>query len=64
MVRFIMHPVGRLVVGAVGGALLLLIYGQLMGLTGMTCTIVCKPEVGAPLGAVLGALSFLVLGRE
>lgn len=51
----------RAAIGAGSGALLLLAYGQLTRMAGMTCNTLCKPEVGAPMGAVFGAVAFLLV---
>lgn len=54
----------RVLIGAGVGAVAALGYGALMRAMGGTCTFACDPLVGGPLGALLGGVAELVLGRD
>jgi esterase/lipase superfamily enzyme len=55
----------RLVIGAAGGALLMVLTGQVLGLFAASCTVVCKPDVAATMGAISGMFaSLMVRGYE
>ncbi|MGI5863907.1 MAG: hypothetical protein ACOX6T_17885 [Myxococcales bacterium] len=55
----------RLLIGAAGGALLMVLAGQVVGLFAESCTVVCKPDVAATMGAISGMFAaLLVRGYE
>ena len=52
----------KMLVGAVAGAIALVLAGQVIGLFAANCTIVCKPDVAAVLGGVSGFFAALLVG--
>lgn len=53
----------RLGRGAIAGAVIVVVGGQLMSLITTSCTLVCQPEIAAPFGAITGAIAFFPKSR-
>jgi len=64
MLRKVGRVVVRLALGAAGGALVLLVFGQIVGLFAPGCTVVCKPDVAMTLGALSGAVASFMIGDD
>jgi hypothetical protein len=52
---------GRTALLVVLGAVLMIGIGQLFALTTATCSTICKPQIAAPLGAILGLMLAVIL---
>lgn len=51
----------RLAIGAAGGALVMVVAGQVVGLFAPGCTVVCQPDIAATLGGLSGAVAGLMV---
>jgi len=54
-VRALLRGLVKAVLGAAGGALAMVVVGQLVAVVTETCYVVCRPDVAATLGALSGA---------
>ncbi len=64
--RRLARPAGKvllkLAIGAAAGAVLMIVFGQILGAVTKTCTVVCRPWEAAKLGALVGAIAFYNVG--
>jgi len=59
--RAFLRVVAKALIGAAGGALVMIAVGQLVALFAHTCYVVCQPLVAAKLGALSGAVAVFTI---
>ena len=55
--RLLSHRLGRTLIGALGGAAVMLVFSFLMSRYSTTCTFICNPSIAGSLGALTGAIA-------
>jgi hypothetical protein len=51
----------KAVAGAAGGALVMIVAGQVVGMFADSCTVVCQPAIAAKLGALSGSVAVFMI---
>ena len=59
--RSVLRVLGKAALGALGGALAMVLVGRLVAHFAETCTVVCQPGFAARIGALAGAVAVFVI---
>lgn len=59
--RTFLRGLAKVLIGAAGGAIAMILVGQVVALVTETCYVVCRPQVAATLGALSGAVAIFTI---